>query len=136
MIGGFQPLAFQPCYQQVNSTGAGRPRRTRYIVRVNGQEFSASTPEGAREIIRQAQALAKRAAELAAKREAVTIQKVRDLPRQAPKIVGPPELRKEIRAANRQIRETYQQTAIDYELIMLFKESQRIEDETLTILLM
>lgn len=134
--GVFDAASFPPGPPAFVELPAGRPRRANYIVRINGKEFTSPTPEGAAEIIRQAKLLAQRSAEIDAKRAAVSIQKVRDLPKSAPVIQGPPEMRREIRAANRHIRETYRQKAIEHELMLLFAERQRAEEEALIVLLM
>lgn len=143
MIGGFQPLAFQPNFQQAAaSTGAGRPkRRRRYVVEIDGQLFDVQSAEHARALLDRARELAVSQAEKVAatvvpqKAQRKTGTKPVALP--TPRISSPdPELADVISQARTAINEIYRKAAIEAELAyLLARQMEEDEEEALLLLL-
>jgi len=140
----FQPIAFQPAFQQVVavSTGAGRSnrKRRRYVVEIDGQIFEVQSVEHAQAILERARELATRTAqEIAA--EVVPAKVVRKVGKRpvslpTPKISSPdPELAAAISDTRRAINEIYKQAALQAELAYWLAR-QRDEDEEEALLLL
>ncbi len=141
----FQPIAFQPAFQQVAaaSTGAGRPsrRRRRYVVEIDGQMFEAQSVEHAQAILDRARELAQTAAEEVAA-EVVPVKAVRKVGKKpialpTPTISSPdPELADAVRAARVAINETYRRAALEAELAYwMARQADEDEEEALLLLM-
>ena len=104
--------AAPPVIPPVTETPAGRPRR-KFYVEIDGQVYWVRSPAEARELFLQARRMAEQA-----KREMFS-DEVALKPLKAPKIKGPPEMRAEIKAVQKEIEAIYRSAKIDYELYYL-----------------
>lgn len=142
MIGGFQPIAFQPAYQQVSiSSGAGRPRRrrqTRYLVRVDGQTFWVEDENHAQALLDRVTALAPEAADAAAAKLGEKIksaQRLRPVALRTPKIVVSPEISHLAERAERKIAEVYKSKSMELEIRLLLQRKMQQDDDDAAITL-
>lgn len=142
MIGGFQPQAFQPAFQQIQVTagvtpagrGGGR-RRRRYYVEIDKERFFVNSAEEAAALLAQAATLASKAAETAA--QAVVrarVKRVRRLGKVAP-VDLKPEIKSDVPVtpefaqARSAILEIYEEAARRAELQLLLERQAFEEDE-------
>ena len=141
MIGGFQVGAFQLAYQQEvrQSTGAGRKRKKRYFVQIDGQDFEVRSAEDARALLQQAVALADRAAQKQVAK-AVNVPRGTSSAKVAPVAVAAPQIRTnapiDLEPYRRAIEQVYRNAAIAAELAMLLEAQARDDDESAAYLLL
>ena len=142
MIGGFQPRAFQPAFQQSGSDGAGRRTRRhpqRYIVRVDGQEFVCYSREEAMQILARVREAAQLFSIEQAQRnaDAAIVANVPIAKLEQPKIeVNTRELRAAVSETRREISVAYRKAAIDAELRLMFELDKRRDDDEDSLLLL
>lgn len=138
MFGGFQPLAFQPAFQQIRvtaGTAAGRRRRRRYYVEIDGERFLVDTAEEAAALLAQAATLAAKAADIAA--QAVVearLPRVRRLAKVArislrPRIATDVPQTDEVQRARAAIQRIYDEAAQRAELLLLLERQAVEQDE-------
>ena len=138
MTGGFQPLAFQPNFQQVGGSadaGRRRPRVSIYRVKVDGQRFEFKSLAEAIAFLDKAKAFALQHAREVARKATETTGK--PIKVKAPEIsYNTRELRPAVTAAEREIERIYRQAVIDAEIGMLFAMQKQAEDDEDSILLL
>lgn len=142
-FGGFQPLAFQPAFQQIRVTvgqtpagrGGGRKRKRRYFVEIDDETFFVESAEEAVALLAQASALAKQAAETAAAAIVeARIPQARSLGKVKPVEIAPriktdvPET-PELARAKSAIQRIYEEAAQRAELQLLLERQAADEDE-------
>lgn len=135
----FQPLAFQPNFQQVGaSEGAGRAkRRRRYFVEVDGQQFDVDSVEQARQILQKAKALAEVEAPKVAEQTVQRIQRIGTAHRiEVPKVTASPELAEIVYPYRKAIQKAYNDAAQTAELRMLLEAKFREDDDDDIFILM
>lgn len=143
MIGGFQPQAFQPAFQQIQVTagvvpagrGGGRKRRRRYFVEIDKETFFVETAEEAVALLQHAETLAAKAAETAA--QAIVkarVPQARSLGKVKPVEIAPriktdaPETPELVRAKTA-IQRIYEEAAQRAEMQLLLERQAAAEDE-------
>lgn len=142
MIGGFQPIAFQPAFQQVVTadSGAGRSKRKRrqhrYVVEIDGQMFFAEDAQHAQAILDQAAELAHAAAEKQADAIASKIKKARRIGLAIPKVRTDAPI--DVAPYRERIRKAYKDAAIEAEMRMhlAWLAMRQDEEEAALLLLM
>lgn len=118
------------------SVDAGRPRHRRMYVEIGGETFWVRSAQEAHDLLKRARELAKQAAEIEAKRRLASnnpLEQIRATPKAAPRFKGPPELREQLRSAEKDIRQVYEKTAQDFETQYLMRRViDEQDDEDLT----
>lgn len=139
MFGGFQPLAFQPAYQQIRVTAgreAGRRRRRpRYYVEIDGERFLVDTPDEAAALLAQAATLAAKAADIAA--QAVVVARTPRAQRLGkvarvklrPRIETDVPQTDAVQRAREAIQRIYDEAAQRAELLLLLERQAAEQDE-------
>jgi hypothetical protein len=120
-------------------TGAGKSKRRRYFVEIDGQQFEVANAADAYQLLDRARALAERAAETKAKKveaKAARAQKPRPIRIQAPKITASPELQLDLAPIRRDIARIYDSAAALAELrVLLARAIEEDEEESLLLLM-
>lgn len=117
------------------NTGAGRPKRRRFLVEIDGQDFEVSGPQEARDLLERAKAVATQAIEKASK-PTTRIGVGRPLPRPVIRTADP-ELKTVVREARQEITALYDRAIRDMEIAALMaKRNEEEEEEALIRLLM
>lgn len=135
--GGVAP---EPEPEVVGQTPAGRKRKRRYVVEVDGQQFIAEDEGHARAILDRAAELAEKAAaeqaqEITTKRLAKSAtRKVVPVKIQVPALTTSAPI--DLVPYEKRIREAYQRAAELAELQLLLARQQAIEDEDEVLLLL
>ena len=113
-------------------TPAGRSKRIRYVLRLDGQEFTCrSLPEALR-ILEEAKALAKK---LSAERVREATQAKGTKPLAVPKIVAAsPDLKGAVQEAQAKIEQIYRSANLDIEIALWFAAEKEREDEDISLL--
>jgi hypothetical protein len=118
---------------------AGKPKKRRLFVEIDGQEFDVDSPDHARALLERAKEVARAHAEALAKKAVPASRKVGRKPvaLPTPRIVSPdPELREVVREARNAINEVYRSAALDTELALLLARRLAEEDEEEALLLL
>ena len=129
-----------PPVVELGPTPAGRSKRKRFFVEIDGQNFEVRDAQHARALLDRAREIAKaHAQELAAEivsRE-TNRKSVKPVRLPTPAISSPdPELREVVREARQSFNELYRSTAIDTELALLLAQRLADEDEEDALLLL
>jgi hypothetical protein len=115
--------------------GGGLPKKRRYFVQIDGQDFEAKDEQDALRILQQAAALAERAAE-----KAVQAKPAQSTTKVAPVRVAVPEVRTnapvDVAPYRRAIKQAYRNAAVAAELRMLLEAQARDEEEAAIYLLL
>jgi Pyruvate/2-oxoacid:ferredoxin oxidoreductase gamma subunit len=120
-------------------TGAGRSKKRRSFVEIDGEVFEVRDAQHAQALLDRARELAARHAQELAQKAVQTSRKVGKKPIKlpTPRITSPdPELREVVREARQKINAVYRQTALDMELAYLMARQLELEDEEEAILLL
>lgn len=111
------------------AAGRSKARQERYILRIDGQEFTCRDLNEAWNLIEQAKALARKISQERL-RAATASKKATRLP--TPKIEGSEALKGVVIEAAKEIKEIYRKANVDIELIaLLHQQSLRDQDEEL-----
>lgn len=120
-------------------TPAGKARKRRYYVEIDGQQFLVDSEPEARQLLEHARALAERQAEQLADKAVRKLTRKRKVPRvriDAPVVKASPEL--DLSPLIADINRLYRQAAVNAELRLrlaqLEREEQDEEDELLLLL--
>lgn len=123
-------------------TPAGKSRRRRYFVEIDGQQFLVNSQAEAQSLLDHAKALAERAAEKAAERveaKRKPEKKVAPVKLDPPKIEASPELNLDLTDIRNQLQRVYQDAALALEMRMLLQrqaeQEARDEEEALFLLM-
>ena len=147
MFGGFQVGPFQPlpAFQQegARSTGAGRRRKRRYYVEVDGEDIAVESPQQALAILDRVREDARKTAEARAAEvlqkvapKALRVGKTKKIILDAPEVSGSSEFNDAIQRANEAIRKIYAEAAMVAELqLLMLLQLQRDEEETIILLM-
>ena len=125
--------------EEYRETPAGRRRRRRYAIEIDGRQFVTESLAEAEALLRQAQSLAPKAAERQAERivkRAVRTGEARTVALPVPTISAPPELEDAARQAREQIAAAYRDAALVAEIQLLLQLQQELDDEEALLLLM
>lgn len=118
-------------------TPAGRSKRHRYFVQIDGHDFEVRSQQEAVEILQQAAAIADRAAEKAAERKAQSLPKT---PKVQPVALKPPVITTnapiDITPYLHAIERAYRNAAAAAEMRLLLEAQMREEDEIAAYLLL
>jgi hypothetical protein len=120
-------------------TPAGRRKRRRYYVEIDGQQFEVESAAEAQALLERARALAERAAEEAAtkllqKRKPETrVRKVTLLP---PRVSASPELQLDLGPLKRDLTRIFENAAAMAELQLLLRKAAEEDDEEAVLWLM
>ena len=118
------------------ASGAGKHKRRRFFVEIDGKEFEVSGPEQAKELLTQAKALIQTQIEAEAERAVIQVKGGVSVPK--PKITTKdPELKAVVREARNEILDLYDQMIRDLEIrILMARAEEEDEEETLIRFLM
>lgn len=121
----------------VANTGAGRSRRRRYLVEIDGQDFEVSGIDEAQALLERAKAVATKAIEKASSAPSTRVARGRPgIPRPVIRTADP-ELKAVVRQAQFEIAEIYDSAVRDMEIrALLAKREEEDEEEALIRLLM
>ncbi len=122
-------------------TPAGRAKRRRYYVEIDGVQFDVDDTEQARAILERAKTLAREAAEQSAvaieKAHRYTTDTIAPVKLSAPKIKASPELRLPLKSVRRSMNRIYREKSVVLELRMWLELERRLqEDEDEAMLLL
>lgn len=136
MIGGFQVGPFQLAFQQAvaaqGPTAAGRSRKRRYYVEIDGQQFPVESAEEARQLLQQARAIAERQAEQKGEKATRQLRRKKVVPKvriEPPNITASPEIRADLVPVIDDIKRLYVKAAELAELRLLMLRRIREEDD-------
>lgn len=119
--------------------GAGRSKRRRYYVEIDGQAFDVANAADARQLLDRARALAERAAETKAQKveaKAARSPKPRPIRIEPPKITASPELGLDLAPIRRDIARIYDSAAAMAELrVLLLRAIEEDEEESILLLM-
>jgi hypothetical protein len=128
-----------PTPEEPTVTPAGRKKKRRYVVEIDGQQFEVESPSHAVSLLDRAREVARSHAEELAAKAVSTSRKVgrKPVPIPSPRISSPdPELREIVREARKAINAVYKTAALDTELALLMARRLAEEDEEEALLLL
>lgn len=128
-----------PAPTDEGQTPAGKARRRRYFLEIDGQTFEVRDASHAQALLDRAREIARSHAEELAAKALKIPRKVGRKPvaLPTPKIASPnPELKEVVRQARKAINEVYRSAAIDTELAALMARRLAEEDEEEALLLL
>lgn len=126
----------------VAQTPAGRAKKRRkYVVEVDGQEFTVESAQQAQALLDRATSLAHKAAEATATKlvedatpKAIRLGKVKPVTLKPPVLTGPDEFSTELTLARERIKRIYLDAAIVAELrILMAFEAERDDEEAILL---
>lgn len=123
----------QPQPESVAITPAGKKKRRRYFVQIDGQDFEVASAEQARQVLQRAVALAEKAAERQIKPAPLSL-KVKPVAVAAPQIATNAPL--DLEPYQRAIEAAYAKVAQIEELRRLFEAQARQDDDDAAAMLL
>lgn len=118
---------------------AGRSRRRRYFLEIDGQTFEVQDASHAQAVLERAQEVAREHAQELVRKALQSSRKMgrKPIALPTPRIVSPdPELKEIVQQARKSINEVYRSAAIDTELAVLMARRLAEEDEEEALLLL
>jgi len=134
----FPPTPFVPSTSTVQTPAGRHKKRTRYLVRVDGQTFWVEDEKQAQTLLDRVTALAPEAADAAATKLGEKIksaQRLRPVELRTPKIVVSPEISHLAERAERKIAEVYKAKSMELEIRLLLQRKMQQDDDDAAITL-
>jgi hypothetical protein len=128
-----------PAPSVTTPTPAGRSRKRRYFVEIDGQQFLVDSAEQARQLLDQARAIAERQSEERAERATKLLKRKKVVPQvriAQPQIAVSPAIKAEVAPIIADIERLYRKAAIEAELRLLLMRQMAEEDDEDDILLL